>query len=41
MLIGPKSQLLVKEDLKNWIDQYNVAVKSTNKLRSKEGAFET
>jgi hypothetical protein len=41
MLIGLKSQSLVKEDLKNWIDQYNVGVKSTNKLRSKEGAFKT
>ena len=41
MLIGLKSQSLVKEDLKNWIDQYNVGVKSTNKLRSKEAAFET
>ena len=36
---GSKSQLLVKEDLKNWIIEHNVAVKVTNKLRSKEGAF--
>jgi hypothetical protein len=40
MLIGIL-QLLVKEDLKKWIDEHNVVVKSTNKLRTKEGAFKT
>jgi hypothetical protein len=40
MLIGIL-QLLVKEDLKKWIDEHNIVVKSTNKLRSKEGAFKT
>jgi hypothetical protein len=38
MLIDLNPQSLVKEDLKKWIDEHNVAVKSTNKLRSKDGA---
>lgn len=40
-LIGLKLKSLVKEDLKKWIDQYDIKAKSTNKLRSKEGAFQT
>lgn len=39
-LIG-LSQLLVMEDLKKWIDQHNVVVKSTNNFWSKEGVFKT